>query len=77
MAKSPLCDARYPVIPEVGRRPSDCQLKNLIHDSSCQQGALIIKYKIPSGAVNALRHSLHCCQTRYVNKSCGGGCSPM
>ena len=40
--KSPLCDARYPVIPEVVcRRPSDCQLKSLIHhDSSCQQGAL-------------------------------------
>ena len=38
MSKSPLFDARYPVIPEVCRRPSDCQLKNLIHDSSCQQG---------------------------------------
>ena len=42
MAKNPLCDARFPVIPEaVCRRPSDCQLKNLIHDSSCQQGAQI------------------------------------
>ena len=41
MAKSPLCDAIYPVIPEVCMRPSDCQLKNLIRDSRCQQGALI------------------------------------
>ena len=41
MAKSPLCDARYPVIPEVCKRPSDCHLKSVIHHTSCQQGALI------------------------------------
>ena len=74
MAKRPLCDASYPVIPEVCRRPSDCQLKNLLHHSSCHQGALY--YEIIRGAVSALRHTLYCCLYRYT-KGCGGGDIPM
>ena len=75
MAKSPLCDARYPVIPDgLCRRAPFSKLKNLmIHPSSCKQGGLY--HRTTRISVSALRHTSYCCIDRYM-KSCGGGDSP-